>query len=550
VQHIDQGRLLASIAATSDDCILSTDVAGTVLWASAASEQVLGWRPEELAGHSIAMVATRLGGDVHRDHLQRVLDGERAPSFVDEVVRRDGSAVKASITLGPVQDAAGAVVGITMILRDVTTEARDRRGVGSGPSGRHQAHARRTWSSSIVLDADLRLTYVAASAAPLLGAGTMAELAPDAWRTAIHPEDAPETGRMLMRVATEPWRTERLVVRLRDGAGQWRPVDHVVSNRFDDPEVQGLLVRLRDASADVRREDALRLSEALQRALVERAMEGVLTLAPDGSTSFANDRLAELLGLTLSEVYAGGVLARLGLDRWQADAGQVEVGYTDPAGRDRVLAVKRCPLTGPASEVLGCLLTVADVTEARRVESTLRRQALHDPLTGLPNRYLFLDRLDTAAARHARTPLRGTAVLFLDLDGFKPINDTHGHAAGDGLLREVAARLSAVVRSTDTIARLGGDEFAIICEDIGETGAMRVATKILGELRQPVEHDGEAHRVGVSIGVAMSPPHPFEDLVTLADRAMYRAKQLGGSRVSVARAEDEQAAVEPHRIVR
>jgi PAS domain-containing protein len=105
-----------------------------------------------------------------------------------------------------------------------------------------------------------------------------------------------------MRVATEPWRTERLVVRLRDGADEWRPVDHVVSNRFDDPDVQGLLVRLRDASAEVHREDALRLSEALQRALVERALEGVLTLAPDGSTSFANERMAELLGLSLPEV--------------------------------------------------------------------------------------------------------------------------------------------------------------------------------------------------------------------------------------------------------
>jgi diguanylate cyclase (GGDEF)-like protein len=249
-------------------------------------------------------------------------------------------------------------------------------------------------------------------------------------------------------------------------------------------------------------------------------------------------------------VYAGGVLARLGLDRWRADSGQVEVGYTDPAGRERVLSVKRCPLTGPESEVLGSLLTVADVTEARLVESTLRRQALHDPLTGLPNRYLFLDRLDTAAARHARTPLRGTAVLFLDLDGFKPVNDTHGHAAGDALLQEVAARMSAVVRSTDTLARLGGDEFAIICEDLDEAGAMRVAGKILAELRQPVEHGGAAHQVGVSIGVAVSPPHPFDDLVTLADRAMYRAKQLGGARVSVARSDDDRPVVEAHHGVR
>lgn len=545
MQQIDHGRLLASIAATSRDCILSTDVAGTVLWASAAAEDVLGWRPEELAGNDLAMVATRLGGDVHDDHRARALAGERVPPFVDEVVRRDGSVVKASVALGPVHDRAGAVVGLTVILRDVTADERHRRQDGADRAGRHRSPAaRRTWPTSIVLDADLRLTYVASSVAPLLGTppagtppvggGPSAAPAPEAWQAAVHPDDAAEIGRLLLRVVAEPWRTERLVVRLRDAAGGWRPVEHLVANRLDDPEVEGFVVRLRDVSEEVRREDALRLSDALHHALVERALEGVLTLAPDGSTSFANERAAEILGLSVPEVYADDVLARLGLGRWGAEAGQVEVAYTDPVGRRRSLALQRCDLSGPGGEVLGVLVTMSDVTEARRAETTLRRQALHDPLTGLPNRYLFLDRLETAAGRHGRSAGRGTAVLFLDLDGFKPVNDAHGHAAGDGLLRTVADRLAAVVRSADTVARLGGDEFAVICEDIDEAGARRVAAKLLAELRDPVAHAGVEHRIGVSIGVALAPPHPFDELVAAADHAMYRAKQLGGGRVAVA----------------
>jgi diguanylate cyclase (GGDEF)-like protein/PAS domain S-box-containing protein len=523
VEQIDQGRLLASIAATSSDCILSTDAEGVVLWASPATVDILGWRPEELAGNHLAMVITRLGGDVHQEHLVRVLGGERVPVFVDELVRRDGSTIKASVAIGPVQDADGTVAGVTMILRDVGAEVRERR--------------QQPWTNSIVLDADLRLVSAAASLAWLLS-GSPGSVADNAWQAAVHPDDAAETGRAVLRVVADPSCIERVVVRLRDGYGGWRPMEHLILNRFDDPEVRGLVLNLRDVSDEVRRQDALRLSEALHRTLVERTHEGILTMAPDGTTSFANDRFAEVLGLPLADVYEVDVLAFLGLGHWDTENGNVEVSYTEPGGRDRVLELKRCPLTGAGAESLGSLVTVADVTEARLVESTLRKQALHDPLTGLPNRYLFLDRLETAAARHARTAGRGTAVLFLDLDGFKPVNDGHGHAAGDELLREVAARLSVAVRATDTLGRLGGDEFAVICEEIDEPGAVLVAAKILGELRRPVVHDGAEHRIGVSIGIAVAPPHPVEELLTRADRAMYRAKQLGGGRVTVARTED------------
>ena len=222
-----------------------------------------------------------------------------------------------------------------------------------------------------------------------------------------------------------------------------------------------------------------------------------------------------------------------------SEVGSFEVPYAHPDGSDRILEVNRCPLTSPTPEPLGSLVTVSDVTEARLVEVTLRRQALHDALTGLPNRYLFLDRLETAAARHLRTIGRGTAVLYLDLDHFKPINDGHGHQAGDELLRVVAERLAGAVRATDTVGRLGGDEFAIICEDTDEQAAVLVAAKILGELRRPIEQHGEEHQIGVSIGVAVAPPHHVEELVRRADAAMYRAKQLGGSRVAVARPGDD-----------
>ena len=179
-------------------------------------------------------------------------------------------------------------------------------------------------------------------------------------------------------------------------------------------------------------------------------------------------------------------------------------------------------------------LTAAQVAEARRaaVEELLTRQAFHDPLTGLPNRALLLDRLGHAAARLARH--EGTlAVLFLDLDRFKAVNDRWGHAAGDRLLVAVADRLRACVRPQDTVARLGGDEFVLLLEAVPDAGeAQRVAERVLRALAPPFALDARWVALGGSIGIALgrggaaSP----EELLGAADAALYQAKRGGGGR--------------------
>ena len=163
------------------------------------------------------------------------------------------------------------------------------------------------------------------------------------------------------------------------------------------------------------------------------------------------------------------------------------------------------------------------VTESRQ---KLTHQAFHDALTGLANRALFRDRLDHALALHQRDG-GGLAVLFLDLDDFKAVNDRYGHAAGDGLLREAADRLTAGVRSGDTVARLGGDEFAVLLEGPGD--AEETADKLLDALRRPYEIEGRAVRVGASVGFVDAADYPAsaEELVRRADAAMYAGKRGG-----------------------
>jgi diguanylate cyclase (GGDEF)-like protein len=163
-----------------------------------------------------------------------------------------------------------------------------------------------------------------------------------------------------------------------------------------------------------------------------------------------------------------------------------------------------------------------------RTVATAVHQAVHDPLTGLPNRTLFHDRLEHALEIAAR---RGTrvAVLFLDLDHFKQVNDTHGHAAGDALLVGLARRISGALRGSDTVARFGGDEFAVLLEEVGdEADAMRVAEAVAAGFVRPIEAEGQEHFVTASIGVAVSAPGDVpQTLLRDADAAMYRAKERG-----------------------
>lgn len=181
------------------------------------------------------------------------------------------------------------------------------------------------------------------------------------------------------------------------------------------------------------------------------------------------------------------------------------------------------------------MINARDITERKQAEEHLAHQAFHDGLTGLPNRVLFLDRLEHALTRAARRQA-AAAVLFLDLDGFKAVNDGLGHDAGDELLLQVAHRLQGCLRAQDTVARLGGDEFTILLEEIGATRETTdLAERILTQLGRPLALRGKEVTVSASIGIAISGPGQASgaDLLRDADMAMYRAKQTGKARYEV-----------------
>jgi diguanylate cyclase (GGDEF)-like protein/PAS domain S-box-containing protein len=215
-------------------------------------------------------------------------------------------------------------------------------------------------------------------------------------------------------------------------------------------------------------------------------------------------------------------------------SGEVRLRADDDAadGSERWVELRVTNLVDdPAVE--GVVVNIHEVTERKRAEALLEYQAYHDSLTGLPNRVLFRDRVEHSLRRLDRVP-GDIAVLFCDLDDFKGVNDTRGHAVGDELLREVADRLLRAVRAGDTVARLGGDEFAVLLE--GEIDiiaeAHLVADRILDILNEPVTHDGRLIACSGSIGIATAGQgaSTSDDLMRNADLAMYGAKQLGRSR--------------------
>jgi diguanylate cyclase (GGDEF)-like protein/PAS domain S-box-containing protein len=296
-------------------------------------------------------------------------------------------------------------------------------------------------------------------------------------------------------------------------------------------------------------ERAMRESERRLRDLIENVQLVSVLLDARGEVTFANDYALELLGLHEEDV-VGHDWFNLAIPFDKRDAmretflGRMRTG-TAPHEEYEILTARSEPrvvswnstvLHDPAGAVCGMASIGADVTERRRAETRLLHNALHDSLTSLPNRVLFMDRLRTAMARLKRRPAQIFSVLFLDLDRFKVINDSLGHLAGDQFLVQVGRVLQSTLRSENTVARLGGDEFAILLEDLArKEDATLVAGRIATALQAPIRINSQDLFATVSIGIAYSSAHyeTAEDLLRDADTAMYQAKTAGKARFQV-----------------
>ena len=298
-------------------------------------------------------------------------------------------------------------------------------------------------------------------------------------------------------------------------------------------------------------EQALRDSEERYRTLVGALQEGVMLLSPEGRVITCNDSALRILGVTAEELIAstdgkmdlgfsyvddeGQPLHRTELPpKITLDTGMgmtgVVVGMRPRDGVLRWLSINTRVLPREEGKPSpGIVVSMIDVTQRRRSEEELQRQAFYDALTGLANRALFLDRVERALSQARRTD-QLVAVGYLDLDFFKQLNDTRGHAMGDHVLKQIATRLCRCLREGDTIGRMGGDEFTLLLPMVtSPTEAARVAERVLDVIRQPVVLEGHQYTITASLGLSLFPTHadtPTE-LLRMADIALYRAKGQG-----------------------
>jgi len=275
---------------------------------------------------------------------------------------------------------------------------------------------------------------------------------------------------------------------------------------------------------------------------MESASDMIVIADLEGRAEYVNPSFERATGMTKSEAI-GSRRAIFGLEEADAEAA-LEAAVSGQSWRGEIAAARAdgegiveevtiAPVLDPNGKPARIVAVLRDVTERRRLQERLERLAHYDPLTALPNRALFFDRLEGAVAR-ARREERRFALLFIDLDGFKAVNDRYGHDAGDYLLFEIARRLRAAIRDSDTAGRMGGDEFTVLLENIARPeDAAAVAEKIRASLSEPAAIPaGATVCVGASVGIAVFPEDGVdgESILKAADSAMYAIKLAAGDR--------------------
>lgn len=378
-------------------------------------------------------------------------------------------------------------------------------------------------------------------ASQLLGQGSMDSMSTDDWRThSIHPDDLPRVQKLLQEHIvghSELYESEH---RIRNVRGEWIWVR--ARGKVVERDAGGSPLRLAGTARDI---TLIRRAERERRVALEvlRSMsEAVGVIDLDFRFISVNPAFSRITGYSEEEVVGQNsrlldssqhssdfyrrvrdILERTG--HWAGEMWQKRKDSEEFLGWIEMSEVRDAQ--GMRSHFVA---VVNDITDKKRAEQELRYLANYDTLTGLPNRALLSERLGRAIVRARRQETR-VAVLFLDLDRFKDINDSLGHAAGDRLLKAAATRLQATVSASDTVARLGGDEFTVVLEDVESLPAVeRMAREILNAFSMPLEVD-ERHDVSItpSLGISLYPDHALvpTDLLKFADTAMYQAKAEG-----------------------
>ena len=524
----------------------TTDRDLTFTSSAGAGLEGLGLEPGEVVGASVRDFAEEEAeGEEERDAALRMHERALAGRAGDYTISFAGRHFQARVE--PLVSGEGAIMGVVGCALDVTdrVEAEEER--------RRTEERYRTLLAlapvAMFLDRQGRILYANRAGAKLLGADEPEALVGREVFDFVAEESLPDVRERIRRVERDGVASEvrELVLERIDGE---RRIGEIRSIPVDVGDATASLSIIRDVTEERRARRALQESERRFRSLFEDSRDAIFLTRADGEIEQVNEAFLELFGYRpreLDELRARDLYA----DPEERERFRSAVEQSGSVKDYEVRAVKRDGTTFPClitattrvdgeGEVVGYQGIARDVTEQRRFERQLEHQALHDELTDLPNRSLFWDRLEHALARAQRGEgNRKLAVLFVDLDRFKLVNDSLGHAAGDQVLVQTARRLESRFRAEDTIARFGGDEFTVLLEEVGDdAGVEEAARRFLEVLEEPMQVEGETVHLGASVGVTVTDAESIagegvepDDLVRRADSAMFRAKAEPGSSI-------------------
>lgn len=526
-----------AIIRSSEDAIISKNIKGMVTSWNRGAELLFGYTSAEMIGQSLLLLFPKDRVDEETFILDLIIGGGRADHFDTIRIHKNGTALNVSVTISPIRDIAGKIIGTSTITRDV--------------SQRKQLEAIQSQFRAIVDSSDEAIFSQSLN-------GTILSWNPGA--ESIFGYSASEmTGQSVTNLLPADFLVHDL--QMLDKARYGEKIDHqeidaickngstVVVSITTSPmrNSDGLTVGLSRIARDVTLKNISDARLLLTSSVFTSTTEGIVITDSQGLIAEVNDAFVRISGYQRDELLNQSLHM---LRSSTHDPGFIEAAQATLAStghfRGEVWSRSKdgCPYAGLLTVnivrdhsdcITHYVALISDITALRLKQEQMEHLAHFDALTDLPNRVLLADRLKQTMAHVVRSKL-SLAVLYLDLDYFKGVNDKHGHAIGDQLLVTVSGRMRSVLRSVDTLARIGGDEFVAVLQDMGTlVECSELADRILIACSEPVIIDGIVLQISASVGMTIYPQDDAEpdQLIRHADRAMYEAKQAGRNRVAL-----------------